>query len=131
VAVVSVLNHATGRSEPVFFVDADMYSGNMILTAPLAALGLTDGSTFNFSVTSYDNYFADTVSETLGPMTFTPNKPMVQVTSGPTLAVAAGAKLTLTPLRVVGGAAASPSQKGLLLLYRGNAGSEAEVIVAR
>lgn len=131
VAVVSVLNHATGRSEPFFFVDADMYSGNMILTAPLAALGLADGSTFNFSVTSYDNYFADTVSETLGPMTFTPDKPMVQVASGPTQAVAAGAKLTLTTLRVAGGAAASPSQKGLLLLYRGNAGSEAEVIVAR
>jgi len=113
-----VLDYATGFSEPFFFVDADMYSGNMILTAPLSALGLAERATFDFSVTSDDNYFTGTVSKTLGPMAFMPDKPTYQVAGGPTQAVA-------------GGAATSPSQKGLLLLYRGNAGSEADVIVAR
>jgi len=130
-SVVSVFDYTTGISEPFFFVDADMYSGNMILTAPLAALGLADGSTFDFSVTSYDNYFTGQVSETIGPMTFTPNKPKYQVASGSTQAVAAGGRATLATAPVAGGAAASPSQKGLLLLYRGNTGSEADVLLAR
>ena len=130
-AVVSVFDYATGLSQAFFFVDADMYSGNMILTAPLAALGLADGSTFDFSVRSYDNYFTGNISETIGPMTFTPDKPKYQVAGSLTQGVPAGGRLTLATAPVAGGAAASPSQKGLLLLYRGNAGSEAGVILAR
>jgi subtilisin family serine protease len=130
-SVVSVFDYATGLARPFYFVDADMYSGNMILTAPLAAMGLVDGSTFDFSVVSYDNYFTGTISETLGPMTYTPDKPKGQVVGGLSQAVAAGGRLTLATSPVAGGAAASPSQKGWLLLYRGNAGAEAEVILAR
>jgi len=130
-AVVSVFNYATATAEPYYAVDADLYSGLVILTAPLAAMGLTDDSTFSFSVTSYDNYFTNDVSETLGPMTFTPSRPRFMVAGGATQGIAAGSRATFTVDALAGGGRASPAQEGLLLLYRGNAVKEADLIVPR
>jgi hypothetical protein len=126
-----VLDIAAGTSTPYFFVDADFYSGNMILTAPLAAMGLTDASTFDFTVLSYDNYFTGQVSETIGPMTFTPDKPKFQVQGDITRTIASGRNQLLRSTAVAGGDVASPSQTGLLLLHRGDAGSEASTITLR
>ncbi len=75
-----------------FFSDADLDSGNIILTARLSDIGLTPSTQFTFSVFAVDNYFTGRVP--------------------------AGGSSTLTINSVSGGATASPSQTGLLLLYR-------------
>ncbi len=76
-----------------FFSDADLDSGNIILTARLSDIGLTPSTQF----------------------TDTPRF----VGSGiPSTGVPAGGSSTLTINSVSGGATASPSQTGLLLLYR-------------
>ena len=48
--VVAVFNLATRTGSIFFFSDADLDSGNIILTAPLSALGLNATSKFDFSV---------------------------------------------------------------------------------
>lgn len=128
---VFVFDFVTGFSTPFFFVDADFYSGNMILTAPLAAMGLTDASTFDFTVLSYDNYFTGQVSETIGPMTYTAATPKFRVEGDITRTVAPGRSILLRSSAVAGGDTASPSQTGVLMLHRGNAGSESSSVVLR
>jgi minor extracellular serine protease Vpr len=129
--VVAVLDLATGGAQAVALIDADMYSGNMILTVPLAALGMSDDSTFDFTVTTLDNYFGSANTDTIGPMTFTPSKPKFKVVGDVTQVIASGDRVTLRSQAVPGGAAASPSQLGHMLMYRGNAGSEADLIQVR
>jgi subtilisin family serine protease len=122
-SVVKILNLATGTIQAFYFIDADFYSGNMILTAPLSAMGLTENSTFDFTVLSYDNYFTGNISETIGPMTFTPAKPKFALEGGGiTLNVPSGVAGQVRSTAVAGGDVASPSQLGLLFLHRGNAG---------
>jgi minor extracellular serine protease Vpr len=126
-SVVKVLNIAAGTVQAFFFIDADFYSGNMILTAPLSAMGLTDASTFDFTVLSYDNYFTGQVSEVIGPMTFTPAKPKFALEGGGIrVTVPTGVAGQLRSVAVAGGDVASPSQTGLLFLNRGNAGERGE-----
>ncbi len=129
IGAVFVFDFATGFSTPYAFVDADFYSGNMILTAPLSAMGLTDSSTFNFTAVSYDNYFTGQNSEIIGPMTFTPDKPKFKIDGAISRNLGTGESLVLRPQKVAGGDTASPSQKGILLLHRGNEGSESSSIV--
>jgi minor extracellular serine protease Vpr len=129
--VVAVVNLATGSGQAVALIDADMYSGNMILTVPLAALGMADDSTFDFTVVTQDNYFGSANTDAIGPMTFTPSKPKFQVVGDLTQVIASGDKVTLRSQAVPGGAEASPSQLGHMLMYRGNAGSEADLIQVR
>ncbi|MCU0494413.1 MAG: hypothetical protein MUD01_22725, partial [Chloroflexaceae bacterium] len=113
-----------------FFTDADLNSGNAILTVPLSLIGLTPTSQFNFTVSAVDNYFTGAVKSQISNMTFTPATPRFVANGGlgaGTLAPASSAALNVTA--VAGGAEASPSQSGLLLLYRNKAaGSEAEAI---
>jgi hypothetical protein len=111
-----------------FFTDADLNSGNAILTVPLAQLGLTPGSTFNFTVQAEDISFTNSVKSAIGPMTFTPNTPRFALSSFSGV-VPAGSSTTIVVEDVSGGAEASPSQQGLLVLYRNKApGTEAEAI---
>jgi minor extracellular serine protease Vpr len=129
ISAVFVFDYATNLSTAYAFIDADFYSGNMILTAPLAAMGLTDSSTFDFTVVSYDNYFTGQNSDFIGPMTFTPDKPKFKIDGAISRTLGTGQSLVLRPQQVAGGATASPSQKGILLLHRGNEGSESSSIV--
>jgi hypothetical protein len=62
--VVRVYNVATGAISTFFYNDADLNSGNAILTAPLAAVGLTPSTTFTYSVLAIDNYFTGAVTRT-------------------------------------------------------------------
>ena len=45
---------ATGIVTPAFYLDADLQSANAILTVPTALLGMTDSTTFDFTVQVYD-----------------------------------------------------------------------------
>jgi hypothetical protein len=129
--VVFVLddNQTNARPVPVAYTDADLDSANVILTAPLAALGLTPGSQFRFSVYAVDDYFTGYITDAIENMTYTLSRPAFQVDAGSSFLVPIGVKGGLTVSALPGGAAASPSQTGLLLLYRDpQPNQEADVI---
>jgi len=131
VSVVNVLNLATGRSSIYYYVDADLNSANTILTLPLAALGVTPDKQLRFSAFAYDNYFTGATTDAILDMSFTPATPRYAVvgdSSGVVRSLRLGRVDTQT---VAGGATASPSQTGFLVMLRRNAGTEAEVLVVR
>ena len=101
-----------------FFSDADLDSGNIILTARLSDIGLTPSTQFTFSVFAVDNYFTGLVTDAITGMTYTLDTPRFVGSGIPSTGVPAGGSSTLTINSVSGGATASPSQTGLLLLYR-------------
>jgi minor extracellular serine protease Vpr len=112
-----------------FFTDADLNSGNVILTAPLAALGLTANSKFDFSVYAFDNYFTGELTDAIEGMTYTPSTPRFPASGVPALSVPVGGSSVLNIQAVTGGAVASPSQTGILLMYRdGRTQREADAI---
>jgi hypothetical protein len=115
--IVAVFNLATNAFAPVAFTDADLNSGNAILGVPMAAVGLTPASKFTFSVFVFDNYFTGFLTDAIESMTYTLGTPKFTGTGLPA-AVPAGGAATLNVASVPGGAAASPSQIGLLLMYR-------------
>jgi hypothetical protein len=128
--VVAVANLTTGAASIFFFSDADLNSANMIMTAPLAAVGLTPASKFRFSVFAFDNYFTGALTDSVENMTHTLGTPKFAV-SAASSSVPAGGSRTLTVTQVAGGGTASPSQTGILLLYRdGRLGREADAIRA-
>ena len=116
--VTGVFNLATNTSSVFFFTDADLDSANAILTAPLAALGLTPGTQFGFSVFAFDNYFTGALTDAIQGMTYTLGTPRFTGSGIPAAGVPAGGGSTLTITAVPGGDVASPSQTGLLLMYR-------------
>jgi subtilisin family serine protease len=116
--VTAVFNLVTGAASVFFFTDADLDSGNAILTAPLAALGLTPGSQFDFSVFACDNYFSGVCTDAIEGMTYTLGTPRYVGSGVPGTGVPAGGSSTLTINAIPGGDVASPSQTGLLLMLR-------------
>jgi len=127
--VVGVFNFATNAATIFFFTDADLDSSNVILTAPLSALGLSPSSKFDFSVFAFDNYFTGNLTDAIEGLTYTPAAPRFVAFGVPTTGVPVGGKSTLTIQSVPGGDAASPSQTGILLMYRDGRGNhEADVI---
>ena len=116
--VVAVVNLATGAGSIFFFTDADLDSSNAILTAPLSALGLNASSKFDFSVFAFDNYFTGKQTDAIVGKTYTPSTPRFVASGVPATGVPKGGKSTLTIQAVRGGDVASPSQTGILLMYR-------------
>ncbi len=130
--VVAVVNLATNAASIFFFTDADLDSRNAILTAPLAAVGLTPSSRFDFSVFAFDNYFTGNLTDSITGMTFTLGTPRFAASGVPAGGVPVGGSSTLTINAVAGGDVASPSQTGLLLLYRdAKPNREADAITVR
>ena len=70
--LINVQNATTGATSAFFYADADLNSGNMIMTVPMAALGLSAGTTIGFDVLAADNYFSGLVSDAITGMRFTP-----------------------------------------------------------
>ena len=132
-SVVFVVNAATGFGGAYFFLDADLNSPNRILTAPMSVMGLTADSQFDFTVLAYDNYFSGAVTDVIGPMSYTAATPKYDFAGGlgdGTIPVGGSAVVPVTA--VPGGAEASPSQTGVLLMnYQGAQGREAITIEAR
>ncbi len=130
--VVAVLTLSTNVGTVYFFTDADLDSGNAILTAPLAALGLNPGSKFDFSVFAFDNYFTGNLTDAIVGMTYTPSTPRFTASGIPATGVPVGGSSTLNIQAVPGGDAASPSQSGILLMYRdGRTQREADAIIVK
>jgi subtilisin family serine protease len=130
--VVAVVNLATNAGIVRFFADADVDSANLIATALLSDLGLTPESQFDFSVSAFDNYFTGVVTDAIEGMTYTIAQPRFIASGVPLTGVPVGGTSTLTIQELEGGDAASPSQTGLLLLYRdGLRDREASIIRVR
>ncbi len=116
--VVAVINLTTMVQRIVFFADADLDSANAILTVPLDAVNLTPDTQFNFSARAVDNLYTGEISHAITGLTYTPAVPRYVGSGIPSTGVPAGGSNILTIDAVPGGATASPSQVGLLLIYR-------------
>jgi hypothetical protein len=125
-----VVNLATGNSSIRFFADADLVSANMIMTAALADLGISDPSKpFTFAVLAFDNYFTGALTDFIGPMQVALANPRFFGAGVPSAGVPVNGSSNLTVSRFPSGDAASPSQKGVLLMYRdARNGMEADAI---
>jgi minor extracellular serine protease Vpr len=131
---VVVVQQADAPSGTAFyFADADLNSSNRVFMAPLSALGLTASSQFDFTVLAYDNYFSGFVTDVIGPMRYTVGSP--RYVFGGDLGdglIPAGVSGAVPVTAVPGGAAASPSQQGILLMHYANPqGAEASAIEVR
>ncbi len=131
VSLVYVANLATGLTTPYYYVDADLNSGNTIFSLPLAALNVPATTRLDFAAFAYDNYFSSSTTDTILDMSFTPATPRYAVAGDSSGIVRALRLARVDTLAVAGGAEASPSQTGFLVMMRRNAGKEAEVLVVR
>jgi subtilisin family serine protease len=114
--VVAVANLATGATSLVSFAGADLDSSNMIYSVPLAAIGLTADTQFDWSIYAFDNYFSGNLTDFIENMTYTPSRP--RFASELQIVVPPQGVGSLDVTAVSGGDQASPSQTGFLLLYK-------------
>lgn len=126
--VVVLLNLRTGVTTTRFYVDADLNSSNMIYTVLASDLGLANlNQPIRFSVYAFDNYLSGNLTDAILDMTYTLGLPAYDL--GEDVSIPMGASGAVPFIKVAGGAAASPSQTGFLLLHRdGKTGREADVI---
>jgi uncharacterized repeat protein (TIGR01451 family) len=124
-----------GPYSPYGHADADFNSGNIILTVPANTIGLslTNPSSwqpFDFYVLASDNYFASGITDFSSNLLMTANPASPRATaviSPPVVAIGASSTLTITPLPY--NDPESPSQRGILLMYRdAQPGREADII---
>jgi hypothetical protein len=105
-----------------FFLDSGFNTQNWILAVPASAIGVAPGQRFNFQVRARDLYFSGEYTD-VSPAdgvtyhTYTMGWPRYAVDNLLPVVPAAGETL-LTVTRSAEGEAASPSQIGLLLMYR-------------
>jgi len=128
--VVAVQSATTGVTSVYYFADADLNSGNIIMTVPMAALGIVPGTTITFDALAYDNYFSGLISDSIEGMVFTPGNERFGVVDLPFGEVASrtssflGVRTATLPDTV-------STERGLLVMYRRNAGKEADAIRIR
>jgi hypothetical protein len=139
---VWVYDIGAGTVNAYFYTIADLDSANAIFTVPLSALKTKAGLTLNvntpftFSLLAFDNYFTGNLTDQIGPMLYELDMPQVYP-DRPDVLVAAGGS---TLINVVPNNAGnvffagpyngnSPSQTGLLLMYRdAQAGKESDTV---
>lgn len=128
--VVNTQNLSTGATTTRFFAAADLNSSNMIFTVLASDVGITSPTQkFRFSVYAFDNYFSGQLTDAITGMVHTLGTPRYASALGDSLGVPVGFSGNLPVSRPAGGATASPSQSGLLMLYRdARSGREADVV---
>ena len=126
--LINVQNAATGVTVAVSYADADLNSGNMIMTVPMTALGLVAGKTIGFDVFASDNYFTGLVSDTVTGMRFTPGAARFNAVGLPFGDVPSktGGKIEVTRANVANTAS---TETGLLIMHRRNK-QEADILLA-
>ncbi len=124
-----------GPFTPYFFTDADLNSGNVILTVPADQIGLnpTNPSAwqpFDFYVLAFDNYFTGNLTDLSSDiMRVNPAYPRAAVTGLSPDPVPVGSSSTLTVTPFAYNDLDSPSQQGILLMYRdAQWGREADIL---
>jgi len=122
--VVVVANLRGGAPGAYFYSVADFDSQNQVLTVPLAALGMATGSTFDFDVYAFDNYFSGRQTDSVQGMSWTVGSPRYSAASALTVPPGATSALTVTS----DPAAGPSSQTGLLLLLADARSAEAALV---
>lgn len=126
-SLVYVLNLSTGAATAYYYTDADFDSSTQVLSAPLSALGLSNGSTFDFSVLAYDNYFTGAVTDVIEGQTWTVGSQKYGLDGdADQLVVPAGGTTSVTVRQNT--SAGPSSQTGLLLLYDDAAKRDAQAV---
>lgn len=116
--VVAVVNLATSAQAIRFYTDADLNSSNAIFTVLASDVGITSATQqFKFSVYAFDNRISGNLTDIIPTMTHTVGTPKFEAALS-SAGVPTGFAGTLPVTAPAGGATASPSQTGLLLLYR-------------
>ncbi|MFL6463817.1 MAG: hypothetical protein ACJ73N_05345, partial [Bryobacteraceae bacterium] len=133
---------ANTAAGPYAYTAADLNSANVIFTVPLSALTtsaglkLTESTPFTFSVYAYDNYFTGSLTDGISSMHYELDMPAYYAEFAELTVAANG----LSQLQIYPNNASypfltgpyngsSPSQKGLLLMYRdGKDGQETSVV---
>lgn len=123
-SVVYVVDLATGAGGAYYYTDAGFDSSVMVLTVPAAALGLTDGQTFDFSVYAFDNYFTGDRTDAIEGMSFTYGQPAFVVDDSITVPVNGRANLTVTANEDAG----ESTQTGLLLRHLSAATNDFSIV---
>lgn len=122
-SVVYVANLASGATSAHYYTDSDFDVSTQVLSAPLEALGLSAGSTFDFDVFAYDNYFSGRTTDRILDQTWTVGSTKYALGDA---VVPAGGRLNLSVTR---NATAGPAtQTGLLLLYDNAASRDAQAV---
>ncbi len=118
---------------PAYFCDADLNSGNIILTAALADIGIANlDSEFSFSVFVYDNYFTGNLTDGLEYMTTRPLTPRYYGVMSSSDPVPAGGSDTLLVGEFTNGWTEPTQDSGVLLLYRdAPPGKESEIVLVK
>jgi minor extracellular serine protease Vpr len=132
---VIFLQKADGsQTTPLYFADADLNSGNLIISLPMNAgagtalhLGLAPGQTFTFSVKALDYTFTGATTDEINNMRFTPGQTRFESTSEPYASVPTEGVLEhAVQTQTVPDSASS--EQGLLFLFRCNAGVESKAV---
>jgi len=125
----------SGPFQGFFYTDADFNSGNVIMTIPASAIGLNAANPsawtpFDFYVLAFDNYFTGDLTDfSTSVMRVNPAFPRATSTGLAPNPVPIGSSSTLTITPLPFNDLDSPSQLGILLLYRdAQWGREADVI---
>jgi len=115
-SLVTVFNIATEEAAAYFYTDADFDSATQVLSVPLSALGLSRGSTFDFTVLAFDNYFSGLITDAIEGQTWTVGSMKYALAGGAdSLVVPAKGKTTVTLTQST--RPVTSSQTGLLLLF--------------
>jgi subtilisin family serine protease len=127
--VTSVQNLATGVVTTSFFTTVDLGSANSILNLASSALApYNPASPMRFTVLAADNYHSGLVTDSIGPMTYTPATSRFSA-SPSSFNLGAGGSGVLPVVYIPAGDTASPSQTGLLMLHtHALKGKEADLI---
>lgn len=124
-SVIYVLNLATNLAAPYFYNAGGFDSSTQIFTAPMAALGITEGQTFGFSVYAYDNYFTGALTDSLEGQSFTAGEQVYASDSYVEVPARGSTQLAVSAT----GAAGGSSQSGLLLLHQSAAERDYSVVM--
>lgn len=114
-----------------FYADTDLNTANITLPLPLGLMGVDATTQLRLSVYAFDNYFSGALTDSIENMYYTPATPKYGPT-GVIYDLPQNQSTVIKPVAVPGGAAASPSQTGLLMLHRNQpAGFEANLVVVK
>lgn len=122
--VVYVANLRGGPAQAFFYAEADFDSANTVLTVPLAAVGLSQGSSFDLDVYAFDNYFTGAQTDSVQGMTWTVGAPRYTSAAATTVPAGTTAVLDLSRNRAAG----PSSQSGLMLLLADARAEEAALV---
>lgn len=128
-SLVYVLDVATGAGSAYYYTDADFDSSTQVLSAPLSALGLSRGDTFDFTVLAFDNYFSGIVTDVIEGQTWTVGSAKYALSgNADSLVVPKNSRIRVT---VAQNAGVDSTQTGLLFLYGDAAETDAQAVTVR